>query len=88
MSINVSEESTGSYTLRTEMWCDGDTVLKNHVNNENLTHPIDAFEELCKLESKLEVVADRIDGFLTCFAGVDADTEEFLEELKEWVKDA
>lgn len=87
MSINVSEKSTGSYTLRTEMWCDGDTELKNHVNDKNLTHPMEAFKELCKLENKLEVVANRIDGFLTCFAGVDADTGEFLEELKEWVSE-
>ena len=43
--------------------------------------------KLLGFESKLEVVANRIDGFLTCFAGVDADTEEFLEELKELVKD-
>ena len=43
--------------------------------------------KLLGLEDKLEAVANRIDSFLTCFAGVDADTEEFLEELKELVKD-
>lgn len=85
MSINVSEQTKGSYTLKQELWCDGETTL-NKSDGSDLTHPEEAFKELVKLERKLEVISNRIDSFMTCFAGVDDEVIEFLEELQEVVE--
>ncbi len=52
MSINLSKETVGNYTLTREMWCDGRDYIKRN-DGLDLDSNEDLFNELVRLEEKI-----------------------------------
>ena len=52
MSINVSKQTEGSYTLTREMWCDGGDYIKRK-DGKKLDSKTALFSELVRLERKI-----------------------------------